>query len=91
MAAVLLSGLIVGSEDIQIEAILTLACYAENGPDLRAMAGTNDPFNIGSLPWSARCGHNFVNPHVCNLPAEFLPEDGVAIAQQASCDVSDFF
>jgi hypothetical protein len=46
--------------------------------------GANDPFDIGSLPRSARCRQNFVNPHVCDLLAEFLPEDGVAIAQQVA-------
>jgi hypothetical protein len=28
-----------------------------------------------------------VNPHVCNLPPEFLPKDGVAIAQQVARDL----
>jgi hypothetical protein len=42
---------------------------------------TNHALDIGSLPRSARCGQNFVNPHVGDLSAEFLPEDSVAIAQ----------
>ena len=49
--------------------------------------GTNYAFDIGSLPRSARCGQNLVNPHVGDLPAEFLPEDGVAIAQQVARDL----
>src|ERR1700737_4015511 len=44
--------------------------------------GTNDPFDIRPLPGGSRCGENFLDSHVCDLPAEIIPEDGVTIAQQ---------
>src|ERR1700674_5835468 len=46
--------------------------------------GTNDPFDIRPLPWGSGCGENFLDFHVCDLPAEIIPEDGVTIAQQVA-------
>ena len=44
--------------------------------------GTDHPLDVRPLPGASRCRENFVDLHVCDLLAEFLPEDGVAIAQQ---------
>ena len=52
-----------------------------------APKGTNHSLYIRSLPRRSRCGQNFVDAHVCDLPLEFLPEDGAAIAQQVARDL----
>jgi hypothetical protein len=52
-----------------------------------AANGTNDPFDVRPLPRGSRRGQNFVDPHVFDLPAKFLSEDGVAIAQQVARDL----
>src|SRR5215469_17239845 len=52
-----------------------------------APKGTNDSLYIRPLPRRSRCGQNFLDAHVCDLPLEFLPEDGVAIAQQVARDL----
>ena len=49
--------------------------------------GTNDPFDVRPLPGRSRCGQYLVDPHICDLLLEFLPEDGVAIAQQVARDL----
>jgi len=49
--------------------------------------GTNHSLYIRPLPRRSRCGQNFLDAHVCDLPLEFLPEDGVAIAQQVARDL----
>ena len=49
--------------------------------------GTDDPFDIRPLPRASRCRENFMDPHVGDLLAEFLSEDGVAIAQQIARDL----
>src|SRR5215472_16119214 len=52
-----------------------------------APKGTNHSLYIRPLPRRSRCGQNFLDAHVCDLPLEFLPEDGVAIAQQVARDL----
>src|SRR5215472_12275805 len=52
-----------------------------------APKGTNHALYIRPLPRRSRCGQNFLDAHVCDLPLEFLPEDGVAIAQQVARDL----
>src|ERR1700737_635441 len=44
--------------------------------------GTNDPFDIRPLPGGSRCGENFLDSHVCDLPAEIIPVEGVTLAEQ---------
>src|SRR5215469_9643428 len=48
---------------------------------------TNHSPYIRPLPRRSRCGQNFLDAHVCDLPLEFLAEDGVAITQQVARDL----
>src|SRR4051812_5423550 len=45
-----------------------------------AANGTNEPFDIGSLPGRARCGKHLFNAHSVYLIHEVLPEDSIPIA-----------
>ena len=46
--------------------------------------GTNHPLDMGSLPGGPRGGQNLMDSQVGYLLAEFIPKDGIAIAQQVA-------
>src|SRR5215831_11940988 len=60
--------------------------FVEHDQMVQALAPnrTNHALDIGSLPGGARCGQHLMDSHVSYLSAEFIPEDGIAIAQQVA-------
>src|SRR6516164_4983969 len=48
---------------------------------------TNHPLHIGSLPRGSGGGQYFADAQVSHLPAEFIPEDSIAVAQQVARDM----